>query len=209
MTLALDLHFPNSGNTAKFSADGRYRYRLTRCLDRRLPEMAVVGLNPSKAGAFHTDQTVFSISRLAKSSGHGRFTLVNLNAAVETDPDTLAYWHDPAGPENDHYLREVAEQFDLIVLAWGTHADPVRARQVASMMWRGVCAHGGQLGVWGWTANGQPHHPLYLASDTPLSCLSGTAHPTYAGVDQRWTSLIADTSDDLDEVATVVGGQYV
>lgn len=195
MTLALDLHFPNSGNTAEFSGDGRYRYRLTRCLDRRLPEMAVVCLNPSKAGAFHTDPTVFSISRLVRFSGHGRFTLVNLNAAVETNPDDLGHWDDPIGPNNDLYLREVAENFDLIVLAWGANADPGRARQVAAMMWRGVCARGGQLGVWGWTAAGQPHHPLYLASDTPLLCLSGAAHPTYDGVDQRWCSLIADTSD--------------
>jgi hypothetical protein len=149
MTLSLDLHLPHTGGSAKFSDDGRYRWRLTRRWDDRLPTLAIVGHNPSKAGRVRDDNSVRSMTRLVEASGHGGFRLVNLYAGIDTNPKGLRDWTDPIGPENDAYLHQAALNHDLIVLAWGINVDPGRARQVASRMWRAVSGTGGQLAVWG------------------------------------------------------------
>jgi hypothetical protein len=48
--------------------------------------------------------------------------------------------------------------------------------------------------VLGWTAGGQPRHPLYLRGDTPLQCLTAAAHDAMLDVDPRWSQLLADAS---------------
>jgi len=207
MTLALNLHLvhPKGAPQAVFSEDGRYRYQLTRCPKPRLPMLAVVGLSPSTAGAYRNDSTVRNLLGLVEASGHGGFTLVNLYAGIDADLKGIAAMDDPVGALNDAYLQRAAQEHDLIVLAWGDDADPVRARTVAARLWRTVCRTGGQLAVWQWTAGGQPHHPLYVNHATPLQCLSGGAHADFVDVDPRWPALVASSA----EPAYAAGGQHV
>ncbi len=198
MTLMLGLHIPHSESSAVFSEDRRYRYLLTRRWDDG-PAVAFVGLNPSKANEHRNDATVRRFISFARSWGRGALTVGNLNAVVAPDPHDLAVMADPIGPDNGAYLRGLAIDHDLIVLAWGANADPKRARAVTSMLWRALSVTGGSLGVLGWTPDDQPRHPLYLSADTPLQCLTAGAHPEYVDVDARWMRLLVDTTDlDVD-----------
>lgn len=194
MTLTLDLHLPHHSPPAVFSPDRRYRYLLTRRWNDNLPALAVVGHNPSVADEHRNDPTTRWLITFAKDSGHGALTLANQVAGVATDPADLATMADPIGPQNDYHLQTLAEDHDLIVLAWGAAADPQRARTVASRLWRTLRHTGGTLAVFGWTAAGHPRHPLYLPRGTQLQCLTATAAPDYTGVDPRWCQLIADTT---------------
>lgn len=207
MTLALNVHLGHlkSASHAVFSDDGRYRYQLTRCPKPRLPMLAVVGLAPSTAGVYRNDATVRHLLGLVEASGHGGFTLVNLYAGIGFDPKDPATIDDPVGALNDMYVQRAADEHDLIVLAWGEGADPVRARAVAARLWRTVCSTGGQLAVWQWTAGGQPHHLLEVNHNTLLQCLSGGAHTDFVDVDPRWPDLVASCV----EPDYGVGGHYV
>lgn len=188
--LALPLELsPHVESSAVFSECGTYRYRLVRIWDDTKPVMGLVMLNPSKAGAWHNDRTTRRCIAFAKAFGYGGIVIRNLYALVSTDPQVLADHPDPVGPNNDDELMLCCER-DLTVLAWGADADPHRAREVAARLWRMSCTHRTSLGVLGWTAGGQPRHPLYLSRDTPLECLTpvdtGSAHELE---DPRWGHL--------------------
>ena len=101
---------------------------------------------------------------------------------------------DLIGPDNDEHLDRAAAEHDVIVFAWGAHADPGRARQVATRLWNIARSTGGAVAALGWTLGDQPRHPLYLRADTPLQCLTAWAHRDMLDVDQRWTRLLTDTS---------------
>ncbi|MFV8234016.1 DUF1643 domain-containing protein [Mycolicibacterium fortuitum] len=196
MTLALDLHWPGTAPSgAEFSEDRTYRYRLTRCWDHTLPMVAIVGLNPSTASEHRNDPTIRREISFARALGRGGLRKYNLCALRSTDPAALATHPDPIGPANDDYLAEIPHRYDLVILAWGAGADPARAQAVTSMLWRGLRDTGGALGALGWTADGQPRHPLYVPRATPLQCLTADGHPDYLDVDPRWLQLIADTTD--------------
>ena len=74
--------------------------------------------------------------------------------------------HDPVGPENDYWLRELIGVADTIIAAWGNGAaGSDRATQVVSTLKPLYCL--------GHTLLGHPRHPLYLLGSTelvPLSC---------------------------------------
>jgi hypothetical protein len=200
MTLMLDLHLPQlprhrahsyTEASAQFSECGRYRYRLTRRWDDG-PALMFIQLNPSTAGADRDDPTVRRDVGFAHGLGYSALTALNIYAGKATDPRDLAAMADPIGPDNDTHIDTAAAHHDLIVFAWRAHADPDRARAVASRVWR-ICRHtGGSVACLGWTTNNQPKHPLRLAGDTPLQTL--TAGHDFADVDARWSQLLADTS---------------
>lgn len=215
MTLTLDLHLPQLSHrhhqrrrhlhhpyieaSAVFSECGRYRYRLTRRWDDG-PTLMFIQLNPSTADAKRDDATVRRDVGFATDFGYSGFEALNIYAGRSTDPKQLGAFGDPIGPDNDAYLERAAAKHDLIVFAWGRHADPARARAVASRVWH-ICSQiGGSVACFGWTANGQPKHPLRLPADTPLQTLTAGAHPNFIDVDPRWTQLLADTRDTTQGV---------
>lgn len=201
MTLTLDLHLPHlahNESAAGFSEDRRYRYWLTRRWGSG-PALMFVSLNPSDADEHHDDPTTRRDVRFARDFGYDAVTLTNLYAARTPHPKELAAVADPVGPDNDEHLDRAAAAHDVIVFAWGAHADPVRARSVATRLWRIAAAAGGSVAVLGWTAGEQPRHPLYLRGDTPLQCLTAAAHRDMLDVDPRWPRLLSDS-------AAVLGG---
>jgi hypothetical protein len=155
-----------------------------------------VSLNPSDADEHRDDQTTRRDMAFAHGFGYDAITLLNLDAAVMTNPKHSALLSDPIGPDNDAHLDREAARHDVIVFAWGAHADPARARAVATRLWRIGRRTGGTVACLGWTAEGQPRHPSRLAKRTPLSTLTASAHLDFADVDPRWVALLSDTSGD-------------
>ncbi|MFV8227483.1 DUF1643 domain-containing protein [Mycolicibacterium fortuitum] len=196
MTLTLDLHLAHNVSSAVFSEDRRYRYELSRRWGPG-PALMFVSLNPSDADEHRDDPTTRRDVRFARGFGYDAVTLLNLNAGRTPNPAELAGMDDPIGPDNDAHLDRAAAAHDVIVFAWGANADPDRATAVATRLWNIARGRGGSVAVLGWTADGQPRHPLYLRGDTPLQCLTADAHTDMLDVDPRWTQLLADT-DVLD-----------
>lgn len=171
MTLSLDLAAQSlpSGD-AVFSADRRYRYRLSR---RWAPGPLAVFclLNPSQAGADTTDPTLSKGVVFAKRWGFGGLVYVNEHAYVLTDSRELPKVQgDIIGPDNDQHIVDAAKSADLFVVAWGTggglrNRDRAVLELVRSI---GVVPHCLRV-----TQAGFPEHLLYLP---------GTLKPTpYVG----------------------------
>lgn len=141
------------------SADGRYRYRLTRTWDADRPTIAFVMLNPSTADASADDPTIRRCLGYATEWGYGSLLVGNLFAARATDPDRLAGLADPVGPENDEHLLAIHEAARRTVVAWG-------ARGTLRDRWRAVLDMlAGELVALDTTKGGQPVHPLYQPAD--------------------------------------------
>ncbi|WP_102145683.1 DUF1643 domain-containing protein [Mycobacterium hubeiense] len=178
-----------TASSAAFSPCGTYRYRLVRVWDPALPSLCMVMLNPSKADDRRNDATIRRCIRFAQKWGYGGIVVRNLYALVSTDPDQLWSHPDPIGPDNDAELA-LCCQHDLTVLAWGANAAPQRAHQVAARLWEASRHHQTSLAVLGWTAAGQPRHPVRMRADTMLEGVtpasSGDAHETE---DPRWAQL--------------------
>jgi hypothetical protein len=156
--------------SATFSPCGLYRYRLERRLPRGSRTMALVMLNPSKAGADEDDQTVTKVIRFSERIDVGRFIVVNAAALISTDPKGLARAADPIGPDNDRHILEAAREADIVVVAWGGGVSNLRGKlatrpaQVLDLL----RADGHELWCWGFTKDGHPRHPLMLRYSTSL-----------------------------------------
>ena len=202
MTLTLDLNLPVWGHVdrdAEFSDDRRYRYWLTRLWGSG-PALMFVSLNPSDADEHKDDQTTRRDMDFAERFGYHAVRLLNLSDVVMTDPKAVAGIADPISSINDEHLDREAARHDLIVFAWGSNADPARARAVATRLWNICRRTGGAVACLGWTADGQPRHPSRLSKNTQLSTLTADAHPDFVDVDPRWVALLTD-SDVLDSPA--------
>lgn len=173
------------------SADRRYRYLMTRRWGTG-PLVGVIGLNPEGGHGEHAEAR--RIKNLAKSRGFAGYTAANLYARIGRRDTAVGGAGDPVGPANDSYIDRLAAACDMIVFAWGDHADPTRARAVASHIWHQCSQRGATVAVVGWTANIQPRQLSSAPAGTPLCALTGGANPRFLDVDWRWSQLLADTS---------------
>ena len=150
--------------TATFSADRRYRYRLSRVFSPG-QRICFAMLNPSTADAAVTDPTVERCLRFARAWGAGEVEVVNLFALRSTDPKALYSHPDPVGPDNDEALLAAARCATTVVAAWGVHgALHGRGDQVMTALRQTNV----RLMSLGRTKDGHPRHPLYLAGSTAL-----------------------------------------
>ena len=157
--------------TARISADGRYRYILTRRWHPTLPSCTFVALNPSTADADQDDPTIRRCIGFARREGCGGLIVANLCAYRATDPAELLIVDDPFGPGNVETIRSLAHRRDIscYIGAWGAWPDgsrPGAKRGAASMA--ALVSHWFPLQALGVTAGGQPRHPLYVRADAPL-----------------------------------------
>lgn len=170
-----------------------YRYRLVRVWDSRKPRLGVVGHSWTATGEWRSDPTVRRCMGFARAWGYGGIDLGNLFGIEGADPGKLAVAADPIGPNNDAHLAAMRTDSDLVLLAWGARADPVRARSVARMLWH-VGEHcGGSLAVLGWTQRGQPLDPLCVPKDSTPECLTlgDDGYGLHEVEDPRWERLLA------------------
>lgn len=174
---------PNPAS-AVLSADGHYRYTLTRQWGSGR-HAVFVGLNPSTANADVDDPSTRRMIGFARSAGCGAMTLVNLYAWRSTFPSVLRQVADPVGPDNDRWIAHAVADADLVIAAWGTHAGGDRAAAVTHLL-----AH---RMVWclGRTKDGSPRHPLYVAARTPLELYRPPTHD--------WTDWSPVTGSGLPE----------
>lgn len=151
-------------STAILSADGTYRYLLTRTWSAA-PPMTWIMLNPSTADGLSDDPTIRRCTGFARREGCGGIKVVNLYALRATDPGELWPHPDPVGTDNDRIIAEHARD-GLVVAAWGCHGMAVRrGLEVAQRL---AAAGTARLLCAGVTAAGHPRHPLYVRADAPL-----------------------------------------
>lgn len=138
---------------------GRYRWRLGRTWDPAGAILALVGLNPSTAGAERDDPTVRRCVRFARDLGFGQLVLVNLYGLRATRPAALFAHPDPVGDQNDEHVRRACAEADAVLVCWGFNARWDRVTQIRPLLGESpLCL--------GTTAAGHPRHPLYLRADT-------------------------------------------
>jgi hypothetical protein len=143
--------------SATFSECRTYRYTLTRELGSGEGTCVFIGLNPSTADETQDDPTIRRCIRYAREWGYARLVMLNLYAFRATDPKQMFKALFPIGPDNMRVIYEEAAKADLVVCAWGAHAEPVHEQHVMSLL---PTSH-----VLGLTAGGNPRHPLYMRAD--------------------------------------------
>jgi hypothetical protein len=104
---------------AYFSNCRKYRYWISRIWDRKKPIGCFICINPSKASAEYSDQTMGNCNNLTASWGWGGFYIVNLFAYIATEQKDMKKYKNKIGEENDKAINFAVENSDVIVLAWG------------------------------------------------------------------------------------------
>ena len=169
-----ELRQPPRGAT--FSPCGTWRYRLWNHWGDTGRVLGYVGCNPSKAGsrgrdgAMRWDLTASKFDGFARRLGYGGWYATNLFGLVSTDPAGLrSFEGDPIGPENDEWIRAVANACERIVLCWGATGGVFaeRAQHVIGML------AGASLWCLGRTKGGHPRHPSRLVYKTELEAWGG------------------------------------
>lgn len=148
-----------------------YRYELGF---RWAPGPLAVGAlcNPSTAVAGQHDHTTRKWTGFAKRWGCGGWLIVNVAPFRTTDPNALLDVDDPINARvNIEHLRAAfrlaAEPGARLVFGWGD-ALPRSLRCCTADLVAIARVAGAEPLCLGYTASGQPRHPLMLAYDTPL-----------------------------------------
>lgn len=155
--------------TATFDPERIYRYRLSRTWDPTLPPVTWIMLNPSTADESVDDRTISRVIGFSRRWGHGSAVVVNLFAFRTTSPRGLTLTDDPVGPSNDEHLAETLTRSPTTLVAWGNHgglANPTTGMPRSEEMWRLLDDLETEVLGLGFTAGGQPAHPLYLPGNT-------------------------------------------
>lgn len=151
---------------AIFSQDRVYRYTLTRTWDRQRPFGVFIGLNPSTADEERLDPTLRRVMRFLDREGCGGMIVLNLFAYRATDPMAMKLVKEPVGEDNDHWIDQVVNHVTddgPILVGWGTHGRHMnRSTVVGPKLPLSRTFH---LGL---CKDGEPTHPLYIASATPF-----------------------------------------
>ncbi len=150
---------------AALSGDLLYRYALSRAWDGGdAGRLVFIGTNPSTADGAQDDHTIRKLCGFAHRWGFQGFTVVNAFAYRATEVRALAEVADPVGPGNAGTVRHVLRGAALVVPCWGAatklptwplrHALTAFAATVRRSSARARCL--------GYTAGGDPRHPLML-----------------------------------------------
>lgn len=154
---------------AEVSADGQYRYDLTRCWGDVMGQMLTfVMLNPSTADADVDDPTIRRCIGFARREGLGGIRVVNLYALRATKPSALWEHPDPVGPDSEWQIGSALHNAKAngtpVVCAWGANARADRVNAFIDLAGQAAAS----LYCLGVTKAGAPRHPLYVRGDKPL-----------------------------------------
>jgi len=154
---------------AIFSGDQIYRYLLWRRRKLRKGYVGFIMLNPSTADATIDDPTIKRCLRRAFNMGFDGIEVCNLYAFRTTSPVELKEAGYRVGARTDEYIAQMAERCSIIILGWGNHAEPKRAKAVVDL----VKKYNENIYHLGLTKSGQPRHPLYIPYDfKPIKSLN-------------------------------------
>ena len=112
---------------ATISDCGKYRYELHREWDKSKKKVLFVMLNPSTADGLNNDLTTIRCINFAKKWGYGGIMIGNIYPFRAKRPKDLRKWLNDfiysdghgATKTNEVHVKEMAEQADMIVCAWG------------------------------------------------------------------------------------------
>ncbi len=148
---------------AIFSPDRRYRYALWRQWSPGPPALTIsfVLLNPSTADARVLDATLERCLDYATTWGYDRMNVVNLYAFKTPRPKIMLAQDDPTGgPENEASIRRYVGESDLCIAAWGFNVI-----ETGRLKWLRELVDPIPVHVLGFTAGGEPRHPLFMRKD--------------------------------------------
>ena len=148
-----------------FSEDRIYRYNWARRVSDDPGRMLCIGVNPSKADEYRSDNTITRCCNFAQRFGYGVLEMGNLFAFRATDPAIMKAVRDSVGPNNDQYLLEAIRRCDLLVVGWGIHGAFRKRDQDVLELIRQTRKY---VYCFGKTKNGYPRHPSRLANNTEL-----------------------------------------
>jgi hypothetical protein len=173
----------SASGAAAFSPCGRYRWWLER---RFVPAGAepggrilFIGLNPSAAAADHDDPTLRRLQGFARGWGFGSLEVVNLFGRITASPAVLRRLPEPVGEQNDRWIAEGLSACDAVWLGWG-NGGLWRDRHQEVLQLISDTAATVPVGCIGFTAAGQPRHPLYAPAASewrPWATGSTLRHP--------------------------------
>jgi hypothetical protein len=156
--------------SAVISPCGTWRYRLDRDVQKKGKVFAYFGVNGSTAGPIENDHTVSKWIGFTERNGGRKFIVGNPFAYRAKDVSELSRVADPIGPENDHYLREIIAEADVLVPCWGSRMKLRKDLRPQLDRLRDMLEFSTKpILVFGFTAFGDPMHPLMLGYDTPLT----------------------------------------
>lgn len=161
-----------SQSSANISDCGKYRYWLERKWSKAAPQVFIM-LNPSTADASLDDPTITRCTNFSKREGAGGLIVVNLFALRATDPKQLDLVDRMAGngvgEENTKAIGEAllcAAMFSRpAICAWGSNK---WAGLMSGRIVQRAKDIGADLMAFKINKDGQPKHPLYVASAQPL-----------------------------------------
>lgn len=155
---------------AKLSKDGIYRTTLVRCWNDKLPVMACLMLNPSKADARIDDPTMRKVIWFAGSWHFGGVEVVNFAAYRATKPAALfaamKEGVDIIGPDNVTSIASVVLG-RVVLCAWGANVRRLDQRYVERVK-NILRLRASKLVCLGMLEDGTPVHPLYQAKDSRM-----------------------------------------
>lgn len=158
---------------ANFSECGRYRWSLSRTIALTGFPVAIIGYNPSMAGATRDDPTIRREIAFARAWGAAVLIKVNAFAGISPYPDDLAAMDDPVGPRADEAIRAAADfclaHGGILVATWGVPKGRAATKRLAERRFAAIRALGLPLHYLRLTAGGYPEHTLYLPGNlTPV-----------------------------------------
>lgn len=176
---------------AVLSADGKYRYRLTRTWQKATSSVALwLMLNPSTADATIDDTTIRKCIGFSQRWGHGGLEVINLFAFRATDPAELLQQRDPVGPEYATHLMASLRSAPTIIAAWGC-GDTLKKlsgryqnRADAVLKVIRTVRPDVQVRCLGANAEGIPYHPARLSYQAKLVPFP-VEHPTPEPLEQE------------------------
>lgn len=171
---------PGAGGSAVLSADGVYRYHLSRVLPGAGVPVHFVMLNPSTADAGTDDATIRRCLTVADATAASSLHVWNLFAFIATRPADLPRDAAAVGPGNLAAIRDAlaaARAYRaLVIAAWGATAHPLKDTQ-ARFVRAAADAVGVRLHALRVLAGGHPAHPGRLPAGLPPTAWPGPPAP--------------------------------
>ena len=138
----------------------KYRYELHREWDKKKKKVLFIMLNPTTADGLNNDLTTIRCINFAKKWGYGGIMIGNIYPFRAKRPKDLRKWIKGYGDlynfneyeDNKNHVRDMAQQTDLIVCAWGCNYKggiPEWMKELGDLFYLDLCKD-----------NITPKHPL-------------------------------------------------
>jgi hypothetical protein len=155
--------------SALLSDCGLFRWRLERDIQLSGIVVALIGVNPSTADATVNDHTITKDIGFGIRNGWRKIIKGNVFAFRATDVNRLRTVGNHRHEQNAQHLRQIAADVDMVIPCWGARGKlPRELRPQIDTTVALLRSSGKPIMTFGFTASGDPLHPLTLAYSTPI-----------------------------------------